>query len=233
MSLPKIFALIAFRDEEQHLPGMFSHLRDYVDGFVAFNDCSSDRSAEIARAEPKMIHLLQRHVPSADHQFEIENRKALLAAAHENGAQWVLCCDADERYETRFLEGLRGIVQTPPAPVLGLRLVAVWENFTQHRVGKARKFVLFPSTNPQPYYPSGILHQQWYPPRLAAGPQVTLDYYIYHLGSITRADRMARYEKFNRIDPDRRQQPQGYENIIDETDLVLAPITPERAFRYE
>lgn len=233
MTEPKIFALIAFRDEEKHLPGMFSHLRDYVDGFIAFNDCSSDRSIEIAEAEPKMIRLMQRHVPSADHRFEIENRHALLTAAHENGAQWVLCCDADERFETRFLEGLRGLVTTPPARVLGLRLVAVWENFKQHRVGNARKFVLFPSTNPQPYYPAGLLHQQWFPPGLAAEPQLILDYYIYHLGSLTHADRMARYEKFNRIDPDLRQQPQGYKHIIDESKLVLAPIAPDRSFRYE
>src|SRR5581483_10270292 len=170
MTAPKIFALIAFRDEEQHLPGLFSHLRDYVDGFIAFNDCSCDRSAEIAGAEPKMIRLLQRHVPGADHLFEIENRQALLAAANENGAQWVLCCDADERFESRFLEALRGLVQTPPAPVLGLRLVAVWENFKQHRVGNSHKFVLFPATDPHPYYAPGILHQQWFPPRLAEGP---------------------------------------------------------------
>lgn len=233
MANPKIFALIAFRDEEKHLPGMFSHLRNYVDGFVAFNDCSTDRSAEIAEAEPKMIQLLQRHVPGADHLFEIENRHALLTSAHQHAADWVLCCDADERFETRFLEALRDLVHTPPARVLGLPLVAVWENFTQHRVGRARKFVLFPSSDPNPYYSPGILHQQWFPPRLAAGPQQILDYYIYHLGSITRADRMSRYEKFNRIDPDHRQQPQGYKRIIDETNLVLAPITPERAFRYE
>ena len=233
MNSLNIFALIAFRDEEQHLPGLFSHLRDYVDGFVTFDDCSSDQSFTIAEAEPKMIRLLRRQIASADHHFEIENRLALLTAARESGANWVLCCDADERFETRFLKHLRTLVADPPAPVMGLPLVAVWENFTQHRVGKARKFVLFPSTNPQPYYPPGLLHQQWFPPCFAGSAKQLLDYYIYHLGSLTRADRMARFEKFNRIDPNRSHQPQGYQNIIDESGLVLAPISPERAFRYE
>ena len=73
MSIPKILAVIAFRDEEKHLPGLFSHLRDYVDGFVAFDDCSTDRSADIARAEPKMAGYFERHVPSADHFFEVQN----------------------------------------------------------------------------------------------------------------------------------------------------------------
>ena len=53
----KIFALIAFRDEETHLPGLLSHLRDYVDGFIGFDDCSTDKSFEIASSEPKMTGL--------------------------------------------------------------------------------------------------------------------------------------------------------------------------------
>lgn len=228
----RILALIAFRDEERHLPGLFSHLRDYVDGFIAFNDCSVDKSRDIAEREPKMVRLFERHVSSPDHRFEIENRYALLASAQEEGAQWVLCCDADERFETRFLEGLRGLMQNPPATIIGLRLVAVWENLKQYRVGKSFKFVLFPSTHPEPYYAPGALHQPWFPPHLR-GPQKILDHYLYHLGSITREERMARYEKFNRIDPDHRHQPQGYNHLIDEANLVLAAISQERAFRYE
>src|SRR6185437_5156718 len=106
-------------------------------------------------------------VPSADHHFEIQNRLTLLNAAYECGAHWGLCCDADERFETRFLRDLRGLIKDPPAQVIGLPLVAVWEHFRQHRVGKARKFVLFPAVKPRPYYPFGLLHQQWYPPSLA------------------------------------------------------------------
>ncbi|HWF20373.1 MAG TPA: glycosyltransferase family 2 protein [Verrucomicrobiae bacterium] len=230
--IAKIFALIAFRDEEQHLPGLLSHLRDYVDGFVGFDDCSLDHSAKIARGEPKMLEVLQRKTPSADHRFEIENRRDLLKTATKKGADWVLCCDADERFETRLLEDLRKLIAEPPAEVLGLPLVAVWENFHQHRVGKAKKFVLFRSEDPDPYYCPGSLHQQWFPPRYYSRSQQLLDYYIYHLGSITRADRLARYEKFNRIDPDKRHQPLGYENIIDETNVILNEIKPERSFKY-
>jgi hypothetical protein len=233
MSTPRILALIAFRDEEKHLPGLFSHLRDYVDGFVAFNDCSTDRSGQIAGAEPKMIELFERHIASADHFFEIQNREILLRSAHEHGAQWVLCCDADERFETRFLMDLRNIAQHPPARILGLRLVAVWENFQEHRVGNSRKYVFFPSTDPLPYFQPGRLHQPWFPPSLARAPRQILDYYLYHLGSLTRKDRLKRYEKFNRIDPDFKHQPSGYQNLIDEQEIVLAPILPGRGFRYE
>jgi hypothetical protein len=215
------------------LPGFFSHLREFVDGFVAFDDCSTDKSFAIAEAEPKMVRLLQRQTPSADHHFEVQNRLALLTAARESGAQWLLCSDADERYETRFLQNLRSLVEAPPAPVIGLPFVALWENFKQHRIGKARKYVLFPSTNPLPYYPHGLLHQQWYPPCLEGSKKLLLDFNIYHLGSLTRGDRQARFEKFNRIDPDLRHQPQGYKNLIDESDLMVAPITADRSFRYE
>ena len=228
---PEILALIAFRDEERLLPGFFSHLRDYVDGFIGFNDCSTDRSAEIARAEPKMVELLERHVPSADHFFESQNRAELLAAARKHSARWVLCCDADERYETRFLEDLRELIRNPPAQVMGLSWVAVWESLGHYKMGKSFKYVLFPSVEPRPYYPSGRLHEPWYPRGLAGAPKQILDYRIYHLGSLTRKDRLERYAKFSRIDPKLKFQPQGYKHLIEESNIVVAPIPPERAFR--
>ena len=91
MSTERILALIAFRDEEKHLPGLFSHLRNYVDGFIAFDDCSTDRSMEIARAEPKMVELFDRQVPSTDHFFEVQNRETLLRAASTNTAHNGFC----------------------------------------------------------------------------------------------------------------------------------------------
>ena len=233
MSGPRVFGIIAFRNEEKHLPGLLSHVRDYVDGFIAFDDCSTDSSFAIARNEQKMLGIFQRKTPSSDHHFEVQNREALLRAAHRHGANWVLCCDADERFETRFLEQMRSVCASPPARVIGLRLVAAWENLQTYRVGKAFKYVLFPAIDPKPYYRRGLLHQPWYPPTLEKSPKKLLDYYVYHLGSLTRADREERFIKFERIDPHHRHQPQGYRNLIDESDLTLAPIPPERQFRYE
>lgn len=232
MSAPKVIALIAFRDEEKHLPGLFSHLRNYVDAFIAFDDNSSDTSFQIAEREPKMLGLFQRKMPSQDHHYEVQNREALLRAARRHGANWVLCCDADERFETRFLEDLRRLCSSTSATVLGLRLVAVWENLQTYRVGKAFKYVLFPAIDPKPYYRRGLLHQPWYPPQFETSKKL-LGYNIYHLGSLTQKDRQERYEKFERIDPHHHHQPQGYRNIIDESNLKLQPIPSERAFRYE
>jgi glycosyltransferase involved in cell wall biosynthesis len=232
MSSQKKIAVIAFRNEEKHLSGLFSHLSDYVDGFVAFDDCSTDNSFEIARQEPKMVGVFQRKTPSPDHHFEVQNRQALLRAACRHGADWILCCDADERFETRFLEEMHSLVATPPATVMGLHLVALWETLQMYRIGKAFKYVLFPAIDPKPYYRRGLLHQPWYPPQFETCKKL-LDYNIYHLGSLTQTDRQERYEKFERIDPHHQHQPQGYRNIIDETNLKLQPISSERAFRYE
>jgi hypothetical protein len=233
MSPPKIFALIAFRDEERYLPGLLSHLRDFVDGFIGFDDCSVDSSFEIASHEPKMIGLFQRKVASPDHLFEVQNREALLRAAYRHGADWVLCCDADERFETRFLEQLRILCTNPPAVVMGMRLLALWENLDTYRIGNAFKYVLFPAKDPKPYYQRGLLHQQWYPPELDTARKQILDFHVYHLGSLTSKDRLERYNKFERIDPAHVQQPQGYKNLIDESGLQLARITPDRSFRFE
>jgi glycosyltransferase involved in cell wall biosynthesis len=231
----KVVALLAFRDEEAYLPGFFTHLRNYVSEFVVLDDNSADRSAEIARAQPG-THVLTRRAaaPPSDHYFEVDNRRALLAAALERGADWVLCCDADERHETRLLERLPSLTRGS-GEAYALRVRDLWDGGDRYRVdGRWKwksKFVLFPSAPFAQYHPSHALHTSWVPPNIRCPDENILDYNIYHLSSLRRRDRLARREKFKTIDPDNRYQPRiGYDYLADETGIVLERIPPGREF---
>jgi hypothetical protein len=57
-----------------------------------------------------------------------------------------------------------------------------------------------------------------------------LPHSLYHLRMIKPEDRVARHQRYLRIDPDRRYQPQGYDYLINETGMVLAEVAPERDF---
>lgn len=59
---------------------------------------------------------------------------------------------------------------------------------------------------------------------------LAIPYAIYHLRMIRLEDRLARYERYSTIDPINRYQQQGYEYLIDEQHLELAPVPPDRDF---
>ncbi|HYO62420.1 MAG TPA: glycosyltransferase family 2 protein [Pyrinomonadaceae bacterium] len=231
----KVVALLAFRDEEAYLPGFFAHLRHYVSEFIVLDDNSADRSADIARAQPRTLLLTRRDdAPHPDHYFEVDNRRALLSAALERGADWVLCCDADERHERRFLEELPSLARGR-GEAYALRVRDLWDGGDQYRVdswwGEKAKFVLFPSAPFADYHPSHALHTSWVPPGVRCPDENILDYNLYHLLSLRRPERLGRLAKFKAIDPDSRYQPRiGYDYLADEDGITLEKIPPGREF---
>jgi glycosyltransferase involved in cell wall biosynthesis len=234
--MPKIIALLAFRNEEKYLPGFFAHLREHVSEFVVLDDNSTDRSAGIAASQPGTTLLTRRTVePHPPHFFEVDNRRLLLEAALARKAEWVLCCDADERHEKRFLEHLPAL--TSGAQVAyALRVRDLWDSPDQYRADgwweEKAKFVLFPLLPFTNYYPSGTLHTRWPPPNMPCVDENILDFNLYHLISLRRADRLARLRKFKTIDPESAYQPRiGYDYLTDETNLKLEKITPGREFQ--
>lgn len=233
--MPKITALLAFQNEERHLPGFFSHLRPYVAEFIVFDDNSSDSSPDIARAQEN-TRVLERKLaaPSPPHYFEVDNRRALLETAIERGAEWLLCCDADERYEKRFLEDLQRLT-TAQQVAYGVHVRDLWDSNDHYRVDgywrNKAKFVLFPATPFTDYYPSHSLHKRWMPPSVECLDENILDYNLYHLVSLRRDDRIKRKEKFKTIDPESKFQPRiGYDYMTDETELQLEKIPAGREF---
>jgi len=232
----EVVALIAVRDEERYLHGFFQHLRDFVDGFIVFDDNSTDRSEELIRREPKVLQVLERKQSSVPHFFEVQNRKALLSAAWDAGVQWVLCCDADERFERRFLKELRSIVRSKREEcVMGLHLRALWNKDNQYRVdgiySNREKYILFPGTPPGNYYIPGLLHTPWYPPILGGNDRKQLlPFNVYHLKSIAAADRLERYEKFRSLDRALTQQPQGYAHLVSEKGAAFERVPEGREY---
>jgi glycosyltransferase involved in cell wall biosynthesis len=233
--MTKVVALLAFRDEESYLSGFFAHLRNYVDEFIVLDDDSQDRSLEIAQSQAN-THVLMRETSGSfpDHYFEVDNHRLLLETALARNAEWVLCCDADERHEKRFLDQVQTIV-SGSKEVFALRVRDLWDSCSQYRVdgfwAHKAKFVLFPLVPFVDYYPSYALHTKWVPPNIPCRDENVLDFNLYHLLSIRREDRLKRLTKFRTVDPENKYQPKiGYEYLGDETGLKLDKVAAGREF---
>jgi len=231
-----LLCLVQVRNEARFLPGFLHHIAPHVDGIVALDDGSTDATPDILRREPRIASILRETAPGPPHATETTNRYRLLVEAARLGARWVVCADADERFEERFLTRLRHEAQRGDMrrePVRLVRLVNLWDGLDQYRVDglcgprmTARMFRLPLEITPR----RPGMHQPWFPPELDAAPRAVMDANLYHLRMVDRRDREARYRKFVTIDPDGRDQAIGYGHLIDERGLKLERIPQGRHF---
>lgn len=86
---PRLLAVYSFRFDAHLVPAMLANIEPLVDGWIAFDDR--------AAAEGRMSD-------------EVPRRLALLHAAREAGAEWVLAVDPDERFEARWRRRIRSLL---------------------------------------------------------------------------------------------------------------------------
>lgn len=238
---PRIAAVMQLHDEALWLPGCLDHLRDHVDAIVALDDASTDATAALLAREPKLADRLA-NPPSPGHVWrERDNKLRLVDRARELGFDWVLCCDADERYETALLARLHGIAASFPrgdVVSVSLQLKELWDGPRQYRqdgVWGARTRSRFFRVPPRVAYDlDSDLHGQWYPDHVRKyGRSVEVDGRLYHLRMIRREDRIRRRDRYNALDPGRRFQASGYDYLAEESpDMLLVPIEAGREYDY-
>lgn len=232
----ELVSIIAVRNEERYLPGYLHHIRDHVDAIVALDDGSTDRTREILESEPRVASVLREDRGGPPHANETRNRYRLLAEAARLGARWVLCADADERFDSAFLRRARAEAakgDSTGRPIRSVRLVNLWNSRDHYRAdGRCgprwapRMFKVPGAFTERPFG----LHRPWFPPELDGAPRARMNAYLYHLRMIERADREKRFEKFRSVDPGHAQQPAGYGHLVDEAGLKLKPVLPWRGY---
>jgi glycosyltransferase involved in cell wall biosynthesis len=230
------FCLIAVRNEARYLPGFLNHVRDHVDGILALDDCSTDATADILKKEPRVISILREEHRGPPHANETKNRHRLLVEAARLQARWVLCADADERFEKKFLQRIPEEVARGERTgefVRHVRIVNLWRSANLYRVdglcGPRWTPRMFKMPREISRRPHG-LHRAWFPPELDNAPRAYMNAYLYHLRMIARLDRETRFEKFRSVDPNNEHQAIGYRHLIDETGLQLRPVLPGRSY---
>ena len=238
---PRIACVMQLRNEARFLEGCLAHVRDHVDGILALDDGSTDATPRILERERKVLDCLTN--PASDEHVwrEPENKLRLLTRARELGMDWVLCCDADERYETLFLESLGAIASSFPANELACISVTfseLWDDPRQYRAdgiwGRKVRARFFRLPDDIAFELDQELHGQWYPDAIRKhGRMLRIHHRVYHLKSIRREDRIRRRDFYNRVDPEKRFQAAGYDYLADEGESIrLERIRPGREYDY-
>lgn len=208
-SRPKVVAVFSYRYDQHLVPDLIANLDPVVDGWIAYDDRASDG---IFSSEPR-------------------RRLALIAAAHQAGADWVLAMDPDERLENavagrigQMISGSRQVawgfrcreMYTPAS----YRVDGPWGQKMQHR--------LFGAYHPDRYR-SKDLHGAWFPDDIGLRLKDS-GLNLYHLKMIEPKRRAARRDLYNRLDPDRRLQQIGYDYLADEAGMILETVPAGREY---
>lgn len=226
----EILCVMCVYNEERNVVGCLSHLSPYVDGFVIFDDGSTDDTRAIVKREKKLRSLLTNNDKSA--WRERSNREAVLREAKrvsDTAHPWVLCVDPDERFETRFLKELRRITaaREGEGKVLHLHTRELWGSVNTYRAdgiwNNKLKGCLFQLNETMTFDYEREHHIPWAYREIAHNQEV-LDYNFYHLKMVHAADRQRRADLYNRLDPKREMQPIGYDYLVDAEGLVLVRI---------
>jgi hypothetical protein len=206
---PLIMAVFSFRYDHHLVPGMLKNIATMVDGWVSFDDRDS---AEVFSDEPARRH-------------------ALVTAAKQAGADWILAIDPDERFERglarRIRELTRGndyVAWSFPLRELyaphAYRVDGVWGLKAQARLFRVPREI---SPSPMP------LHSPWH--AVAPGIEVRVtDLNLYHLKMIAPARRQARRDLYKHLDPDQKLQAIGYDYLADEEGIELENIPIQRFY---
>ncbi len=233
-----LLALLQARNEARYLPGWLENVAPAVDGIIALDDGSTDDTAALLRAHPKVIEVIGN--PPGSAWNERGNHMALITSARAHGGDWVLAVDADERLEQCFAAEaprLLGDAEDRGVEAYSLQLRELWNDRRHYRIddiwgGKAR-YRLFRNRREHTKFDPRPLHRYWMPLEIVsriATAGAHLDINLYHLRMIRREDRSARHTRYVALDPGGRFQPQGYGYLIDETGMELAEIAPGRDF---
>lgn len=102
-------AIIRVRNEELILEDTLAHLSLFVDAIVALDDSSTDSTPTILRESPHVIAIITNRnwLPEVQARLEAEtsHRQMLLEVCRKHvSSNWIMCVDADERFEGNIRE---------------------------------------------------------------------------------------------------------------------------------
>lgn len=231
----QITLITVFRNEIHQLPGFFSNVLPHVDNIIGLDDGSDDGSFEFFDSQEKVIETIKK-LPQTPHVWnEPENKRLIINAAlkHVQGS-WVLVLDADERLGKGFGDQVRLVVALANKygfTVLALKIAELWNNDTQYRCdgiwGKKNRTRLF-KLDADHKVSDDDFHAPWHSATVNHTKKIaSVDIITYHLGMMNENQRIARRDRYKKLDPDNQWQAVGYDYLTDTNGIRLKPISKQ------
>jgi hypothetical protein len=211
----KVIALIQVRNEKHYLPELFLNLDKFCDGIILLDDESTDGSFEAAMSDKLLLKVQIKNKGFFD---DLGNRNILLQLAHFFSSEWFFYMDADERFDTRYLD-LYSITNNNDVDTVCFWVVHLWDNenyyrkdLPENKSGLLLRYRMFRNKGFMQINSNRTLH---FPVIPYKHNRHNANILIKHFGHIDRKNRERKYEKYMLEDEDGEKQGYKYDYLLD------------------
>jgi len=228
-------AMLVRNETGRYLERVLGQAAQYVDNAVILDDASDDGTAAACRrilaGVPTTVTMNE--VPSFHNEFVL--RKQLWDLAAATGPDWILALDADEVFEDRAVKELKMFAADRTVDVYAFRLYDFWDE------GHYRESAYW--TAHYDYHPLMVRYIEDFPYAWKETPQrcgrlplnvtamvgMPTELRVKHLGWMRPVDRLAKYQRYMKLDPGERYGNLAqYHSILDREPHVVAWVEDTR-----
>lgn len=220
---PRITLSMVMRNEgDRYLRRVLESAREYISDAVIIDDASTDNSVEVCEEVLQGIPL--RLIKNQESRFanEYQLRKQQWDETIKVNPEWILVLDADEIFESRFKDEVKELVANPDIDAYYFRLYDLWdeEHYRADSYWQAhqhfRPFLFRYKPEITYVWRETPQHCGRHPLTIMEFPYVCSDLRLKHYGWAQAADRQAKYERYQQLDPGAKYGWQAqYDSILD------------------
>lgn len=129
----KLTAMMVVRNEaNRYLRDVLNQLSTFAEQIVVLDDASTDATPEICASYPKVILHVNEKPMFFRHEAKLRAR--LWELTVETEPDWILAVDADELFEDRIQNEIKGLINQLDFDGVEFRIFDFWKSTTHYRV---------------------------------------------------------------------------------------------------
>lgn len=222
-------AMLVRNEAGRYLEKVLGHAAQYIDRAVILDDASEDDTKEVCKKALQNVPLTL--VSNREPAFanEIVLRRQLWKLACATGPCWILILDADEIFEERAVKELPLLAANPEVDVYYFRLYDMWDemHYREDEYWRAHHYYRPFMVRYLPGFPyrwkEVPLHCGRFPENITELRGAKSSLRVKHLGWMKPADRLAKYYRYKKLDPEGRYGIMAqYRSILDPRPNLVA-----------
>lgn len=221
---PKLTLSMCVKNEaSKYLRTMLEEVKKYIDEAVIIDDASTDGTVKICEEVLSGIPLHIIHNEVSKFSNEVELRQQQWNETLKTNPDWILCLDADEIFESRMKDSIAALLNQEEIDVYYFRLYDFWDEkyYRDDQYWSAHNhcypFLLRYKKEFHYTWKMQPQHCGRFPQNISQLSGAFCPLRLKHYGWARPADRIAKYQRYKKLDPNAKYGIQEqYDSILDE-----------------